>query len=310
MINIGADFIPLLSNYWDTFMPAPHSVLLKGLTIGLDELALVPNFKQALVNTGTIHVAVVSGYNISLVINSSKAILGNRVSAYHAIAYIVVTLGYALFTGFEAPIVRAWLMSVICIITKLYGRVVPGVYVLFITCITMILCDVKLLESYSFLLSSGATLGLLLYGNAFQNMLNKCEKVPFKMLMTDLSSSLAATVVVSPFIAFSFSRISVFSPIFNMFLLWTIPISTVIGFMCVVITVIDITFNTEFCRLLFLFVFPFLDIFIKGINIFGKIPNISSEINVTKTQLLAYYALLSIMTVSLRYYFRVHKQRE
>src|SRR3989338_6598523 len=49
--------------------PSPHSELLLGLTIGLNDLKKVSRFNDVLLATGTIHVVVVSGYNINLVFN-------------------------------------------------------------------------------------------------------------------------------------------------------------------------------------------------------------------------------------------------
>src|SRR4030042_4467734 len=51
------------------YLPSPHSELLLGMVIGLDDLGKVTHFKDMLIATGTIHVLVVSGFNISLVFN-------------------------------------------------------------------------------------------------------------------------------------------------------------------------------------------------------------------------------------------------
>jgi ComEC/Rec2-related protein len=297
MTCVSDSFLQCLIVYWDSFMPAPHGVLLKGLTIGYDELSKVPLFKQALINTGTVHVAVVSGYNISLVINSTKVLLGNKVGVLHTVSYIVISLCYSIFTGFEAPIVRAWLMSSICLLAKLSGRALTGINVLIVTCLMMVLADKTLLDSYSFILSSGATLGLIVYGNLVSNYINKYVNITIGTLKEDLATSFAASLLVTPYIAYSFSRISLYSPLINMFLLWTIPYATLIGFGCVAVTFIDILIGTEFCKYLFIIVFPFLDIFVSGINYFGKFSFISSEIHVTKRVLMAYYFVLIILTL-------------
>lgn len=277
-------------------MPAPHSVLLKGLTLGVDSLSAVPLFKQQLINTGTIHVAVVSGYNISLVVNTAKVFLGNKISVFHSLMYIIITLAYSVITGFEPPIVRAWLMSSICIIAKLSGRVLPGTRILMFTCLLMIVCDSTLLSSHSFILSTGATLGLFLYGECFKKILYKYVNIGINGLLDDLSASMAASVLVTPYIAYSFSRISIFSPIINMLLLWTIPYSTVLGFLCVFLSYIDLALNTVFAPPLFVIIFPYLDLFVKGINFFGRFSWVSRDIHISLAHLVIYYVVLFAFT--------------
>ncbi|NMB69796.1 ComEC/Rec2 family competence protein [candidate division WWE3 bacterium] len=297
MINSDSSILSSLTDYWDVFMPAPQSTLLKGLTLGLDDLSQVPEFKQKLINTGTIHVAVVSGYNISLVLNICQTVIGNRVTLRHTLLYIVLSLIYALATGFEPPIVRAWLMSSILLVAKLSGRSVQGVYVLCFTCILMILTNKSLLTSYSFVLSSGATLGLLLYSTGINKMMTKYVRVLPNMFISDLSASLAASIIVTPFIVFAFSRISIFSPLINMVLLWTIPISTILGFLTVFTSFIDIYMHTQFAPFVFFVCYPFLTIFVYGIDFMGKYEFISSQTNLSATKLICYYLLLVVLTV-------------
>src|SRR5690554_2381809 len=40
------------------YVPSPHSELLLGVTLGIDELDTVPKFNKALKDTGTVHVVV------------------------------------------------------------------------------------------------------------------------------------------------------------------------------------------------------------------------------------------------------------
>ena len=47
-------------------LPEPHASLLSGIVLG-EKGDLSSEFKKALIATGTIHVVVVSGYNISLI---------------------------------------------------------------------------------------------------------------------------------------------------------------------------------------------------------------------------------------------------
>src|SRR3989344_9310984 len=44
------------------YLPSPHSELLLGMLLGIDDLKKTPRFNDVLKLTGTIHVVVVSGY--------------------------------------------------------------------------------------------------------------------------------------------------------------------------------------------------------------------------------------------------------
>jgi competence protein ComEC len=103
-------------------LPSPHSELVLGMVLGVDDLSMVPKFKEALRTTGTIHVVVVSGFNISLVSSLVSRIIGQPYKVRNLIISLSSTLFYAVLSGFEPPVVRAWIMSGVIILGKHYGR--------------------------------------------------------------------------------------------------------------------------------------------------------------------------------------------
>ena len=58
-------------------LPSPHSELVLGMVIGVDDFHLLPKFKEALISTGVIHVVVVSGYNINIVFSVLSRMVGS-----------------------------------------------------------------------------------------------------------------------------------------------------------------------------------------------------------------------------------------
>ena len=56
-------------------MPSPHAELVLGMVLGIDNFDQLPKFKDTLKRSGTVHVVVVSGFNISLVYASLIGIL-------------------------------------------------------------------------------------------------------------------------------------------------------------------------------------------------------------------------------------------
>ena len=124
--------------YVDEYFPSPHSELLLGMTVGLDRLSYVPSFKKALKQTGTIHVVVVSGFNISLVFNSIVKLLGSKYKLKNLLIAQLITIFYAVLTGFEPPVVRALIMGSIISWGKYYGRVTDTLLVLIMYAVFML----------------------------------------------------------------------------------------------------------------------------------------------------------------------------
>src|SRR3989344_4302675 len=123
----------LFSNYFNRFRnnsiqkvrkfyPSLHSELLLDVVLGIYELRTVPTFNDILVATGTIHVVVVSGYNINLLFSFLKSLLGGIYSFKKYLFAVIATLVYSLISGFEPPVIRAWIMSSVSGLGMLYGR--------------------------------------------------------------------------------------------------------------------------------------------------------------------------------------------
>lgn len=206
------------------YFPSPHSELLLGLIFGINDLNKVPTFNDVLRSTGTIHVVVVSGYNISLVFTLVIGLLGSKYKLRNLITALVVTLVYAVIAGFDPPVVRAYIMGSIVAIAKIYGRLLSGLKVLTFSALLMLVIAPSFILSLSFQLSFLATLGLILYSPFFEVVFPSSN-----VLVKDLVATLSAQVLVWPLISVKFEQVSLISPIVNALILWTIPLATILG---------------------------------------------------------------------------------
>ncbi|HLD51334.1 hypothetical protein A3K34_00510 [candidate division WWE3 bacterium RIFOXYC1_FULL_40_10] len=261
------------------FLPSPHAELALGMTFGIDNFADIPKFKQKLRDTGTIHVVVVSGFNISLVSGLLLSAVGSKYKPGNLIRVLLLTLGYAVFTGFEPPVIRAWIMSTILLVGSFYGRVISTIQVLVFAGLVMVLYKPSYLESLSFQLSFAATLGLL----TITPLLDKLVTLP-----KDISSSVAAQAAVWPLISYNFGTFSIAGLFLNPLILWVVPIITVL---CFPLAFMGLLLG-EWGRFSYMVVYPLLNYFVLSVEFFSRIIFSSITLKISAPVLLAYYVLL------------------
>lgn len=280
LFNLRKDLDKRISNHF----PDPQGQLLTGILLGVKS-NLSREFKASLVSTGTIHVVVVSGYNIVLVgsfILFLAPLFGRKKTTLLALATITL---YSLLVGGGAPTIRALLMGGIALMAVLLGKRVLAVYALFLTAFVMLLVNPEWLFDVSFQLTLAATLGVLLFTAKFQRLF---KKLPH-FLSESLATTLAAQILVLPLIFYYFGQISLLSPIVNTLVLWTIPIATILGFIFLATTFVA---NLLANLVSFILILP-LSFFTATVTFFGKISFI--VLNLDKNNLisvLGYYVIV------------------
>jgi competence protein ComEC len=279
--------------------PSPHSELLLGMVIGVDELGKFSKFKEALKTTGTIHVVVVSGFNVSLVSNLVMRALGSRYKLRNTLIATFSTLIYSVMTGFEPPVIRAWVMGNVVSWVKFYGRNVDGFRALIFTALVMIIVWPYFIFSVSFQLSFLATLGLVAFGNDVVGFLSKVFKSK-SFFIEDLGTTFSAQIFVLPLSSYYFGRISIVSFLVNPLVLWTVPLATVLGTLYIPLY----SLSDVLSKILSLFIYPLLDIFTEVVMFFSRFNVTGLSFNISITALVIYYLAIFIV------YFLVSKNRE
>lgn len=263
--------------------PSPQSQLLSGVVLGVKS-NLEKDFKQSLINTGTLHVVVVSGYNIALVAGfglSLSFLIGRKKASL--LAGTLVTF-YTLLVGISAPTLRATIMALLTIVAILFGRQVLAGYLLFLTAGLMILVSPENLFDVSFQLTFLATLGLIIFNTSFSKFLGRLPN----QLREPLATTLAAQVLVVPIIFYYFGNVPLLSPLINVLVLWTVPIITVAGFVYLFLLAI----NTFIASLLgYLLLVP-LTFFVKVVLFFGQFDTFVFQTEGGNWMVIAGYLLL------------------
>lgn len=218
-------FSPLLfSSVINNYLPEPHSSLLNGIIFGMN-IKTSKIFYEQLKAVGLLHIVVASGTNITIMatfIGSLTAIFGKRISCLITILSIIL---FILFIGFQAPIIRAGIMSLLTLVAILFGRKNYALYSLLISLIFISLLFPKWLTSISLFLSYGATLGIILFG----------PKPTDSGIVKELKTTLSAQLFTAPIIFLFFRQISFIAPFSNILVAPVVPVLMVFGFLTAIL---------------------------------------------------------------------------
>ncbi len=282
-------------------LPEPQASLLTGVLLGV-ERGLPEDFEEALRKTGTIHVVVVSGYNIMIVGGFFLLLAGFIKRKYAITLSISAIVIYTLLTGAQAPTIRAAIMGGLAFSATILGRQNLPFYTLLLAAFIMLIINPSTFSDIGFQLSFLATAGIILFRDVLFDFL---KRIP-SPLGEDLTTTLSAQALVIPIIFFHFGQVSLISPVVNALVLWTIPLATVLGFAIVLFSFIF----DPIAQIIAWIAWVPLSIFVWVVQGFSKIPLISVTIGEGNiTLLVGYYILLTLIIFSLLKYVRVHKKK-
>lgn len=216
----------------------PYASLLNGILLGVETgipRGLYENFNL----TGTSHVIVISGSNISLVAGIllllGQRVVGKRYASPLAIAGILV---YTFLVGADAAVSRAAAMGIIWVISIWSGR--PGLALnsLVASGLVLTLMNPLILWDVGFQLSFVATLGLIvlvppLTRLTFDLLRRRLGTEQVGLAMALLSElliiTLAAQIITGPLIVYHFGRLSIVSLLTNLLILPVQPPIMILG---------------------------------------------------------------------------------
>jgi len=219
------------TNLYKAYLPYRESSLLSGIVFGQKQ-DIGYEFYSQMVKSGSIHIAVASGFNLML--------LGGFVMhplfyfwrrAWSGLVAIALLFVYALLTGFEPPVVRAWLMISLLFASLALGRKQPGWWVLLVSVWIVLVWDIWMIWNVSFQLSVAASIGLIVlvpmvvkWGSekGYESEVNFLEKSGFL-------GTLMAMALTVPIIWYHFGRVSFIGLFSNLLILPLVPPVMVLG---------------------------------------------------------------------------------
>lgn len=219
-------------------VPDPEASLLQGILLGIRS-GIPSKLYDDYNATGTSHIIVISGVNITIVAGLFTYLFG-RLLGKHRAYWLVMTgiLFYVILVGADPVVVRAGVMGVLFVTAIRLGRAATAYVSLLTSVIFLTLINPHSLWDVGFQLSFAATLSLILFApplkDAFERALARVvpqerARLWVYYLNDALIVTLAAQVLVVPLILHTFGRVSLVAPLANLLILPLQPPIMILG---------------------------------------------------------------------------------
>jgi competence protein ComEC len=209
-------------------VPEPEASLLHGILLGIRS-GISRDLYDDYNATGTSHIIVISGSNISYISSLFALIfgriLGKRRAYWFTVAGIIV---YVLLVGGDAAVVRAGIMGGLYITAVYLGRRSTGYVSLCASAVVLTFITPYALWDVGFQLSFAATLGLFVFTPALERLFERGLtrlRTPepatgtLHLVRETLILTLAAQILTVPLTVYHFGRLSLIAPLANILIL-------------------------------------------------------------------------------------------
>lgn len=210
---------------------SPESLLMGGLILG-EKSSFSQALRQSFVNTGTIHIVALSGYNVTIVAEWIMKLFAqvSFISLNFSIGIgILAIILFILMTGASSTAIRAGIMAVLALVARATGRNYDVARALILAGVFMILLNPFLLVfDVSFQLSFIATIAVIFLAPRIEKyFLWVTERFQLRDIIT---VTCAAYVFVAPFILYKMGNFSLVALPANILILPFIPFTMMLGF--------------------------------------------------------------------------------
>ncbi|MEK7459528.1 MAG: ComEC/Rec2 family competence protein, partial [Patescibacteria group bacterium] len=207
----------------------PESLLMGGLILG-ERASFSDELREKFINTGTIHIVALSGYNITIVAEWIMKLFKFLPLNFGIGVGIFSIIFFVLMTGGVSTAVRAGIMAVLVLIARATGRTYDVGRALLLTAVIMIIFNPMILRyDVSFQLSFIATVGVIYFTPKIEKYFLWVTK---RFGLRDVFSvTTAAYIFVLPFILYKMGNLSLVAIPANILILPFIPFTMLLGFL-------------------------------------------------------------------------------
>jgi ComEC/Rec2-related protein len=206
------------------------SGILQAMLLGLKD-AVPRSVYQGMMKTGTVHILVVSGYNVGLVAICIECLFKTlRIPKKLRLAITAICLLlYCLISGGSTPVVRATIMALVCMAAYLFKRSANPYTAVAASVLCILTANPRQLLDIGFQLSFASVLAIIWLYPFIQPRL-KHLFLPIRYLLEGFLVSLAAWVATAGIIAYHFKSISPITILANIAIVPLASLITLSGF--------------------------------------------------------------------------------
>ncbi len=281
------------------YLPEPQASLLTGILLGY-ERGISPEVSDAFSVVGASHVVAISGFNMVIIAGVVMGVLGAFMPNRRGLAAtlgILVMVSYTLFAGASPPVLRAAFMSGVLIVAQALKRRTYVPTSLALTVLVLSLLDPNILWDVGFQLSFFAVLGLAIFVNPMQKLLDTGLAGLFPQGAATRASSiltepvvvtLAAQITTLPLIVLYFQRLSLVSLLVNLLIVPVQAYLLILGGLATMVALV----LPPLAQVLYWFDLLLLSWTIDVVETFATLPFAETAIMVEPALIIVYYVVL------------------
>jgi competence protein ComEC len=209
---------------------------ISGLVTGYTD-KLSQDTKVSFMDLGLTHIIAVSGFNLGIIYYFIIIVAQKSNSRTKYILALSVCLLYTTLSGFEPSITRAFIMLSLLILSKLVNRFYDNLSGITLTAFIMLLVNPYYIYNLGFLLSFGATYGIILLNKDIE------DKLPSAIAYgrAEFSIGIGAFISTLPIILWLKGYFSIFTILINVLISPFVSLLTILSFLiCFVYLIIPI----------------------------------------------------------------------
>ena len=196
-----------------------------------DKTQIPSDVKKNFSYTGTAHILAISGFHIGLIASIIFILLGFlKNNLLKQFVFFPLLLAFVIFTGFQPSSIRAAVFIFFLTLNKGFERRIYSLNILCLTVTVILLFSPQMLYSVGFQMSLIAVFGIVILYKAILNFFHnfiKSKNAAIDFAIKSVSVSLAASITVSPIVAYYFGIYSIVQPISNFFVVPLISLGMV-----------------------------------------------------------------------------------
>ncbi len=207
---------------------SPENLLMGGLILG-EKSAFNQELNQNFINTGTIHIVALSGYNVTIVAEWIMKVFTFLPKNMGIGIGIFTILLFIIMTGASSTAIRAGVMAILALIARAAGRNYDILRAIILAGVLMLLLNPYVLVfDVSFQLSFLATFAVIFISPKMEKYFTWVTK---KFQLRDIATVTSATYLfVLPFILYKMGNLSLVALPANFLILPFIPFTMLLGF--------------------------------------------------------------------------------